>query len=40
MQGAMGIGMRGRIKVTPRWANDPVWRHNVQKGMEGRGMSG
>ena len=26
-QGEMGIRMLGRIQVTSRWANDPVWLH-------------
>ena len=30
-QAAMGFGMLGRIKVTPRWANDPVWLHGGRR---------
>ena len=37
MQVAMGLGMLGQRQVTPRWANDPVWRHCGGKGREGQG---
>ena len=40
MKGEMGLGMLGRIQVTPRWDNDPVWRHNGGKGREVQGVSG
>ena len=26
--------------MTPGWMNDPVWRHDSQKGIDGRGVSG
>ena len=32
MQVTMGLGMMGRIKVTPGWSNDPMWRHNGRQG--------
>ena len=38
MQVATGLGMLGRIQVTPRWVNDPVWRHDGLKVRKGRGM--
>ena len=40
MQGAMGLGMLGQIQVTPRWSNDPVWRHVGMNGREGQGGCG
>ena len=35
----MGLGMMGRIQVTPGWANDTVWIHDNRQGMEVGGMS-
>ena len=35
--GSVGIGMLGRRQVTPRWLNDPVWRHDGRNGREGQG---
>ena len=32
--------MMGRRQVTPGWANDPVWRHDVRQGRDGRVTSG
>ena len=37
VQRAMGIGMLGRRQVTPRWVNDPVWRHDDVNGIVDRG---
>ena len=36
-QGAMGIGMLGRMQVTPRWANDTVWLHNRSRQESDQG---
>ena len=36
-QGAMCLGMLGRIQVTPRWANGPVWLHNGSRREIGEG---
>ena len=40
MQGAMCLGMLGWRHVTPRWSNDPVWRHNGRNRREGQGGCG
>ena len=34
-----GIGMLGRRQVTPRWADDPVWRHFNGGGVRAGGAS-
>ena len=39
IQGEMGLSMLGRRQVTPGWENCPVWRHDGQKGREGRGRA-
>ena len=39
VQEAMRLGIMGWRNLTPRWVNDPVWRHDDEKGREGRGMS-
>ena len=36
----MCLGILEWRKVTPGWANDPVWRHNDRKGREGRVVIG
>ena len=40
MKGVMGLGILGWIHVTPRWDNDPVWRHNNRNRRERRGRCG
>ena len=37
-QGDMGIGILGRIQLTPRWENDPVWLHggSIQDSFQGQ----
>ena len=40
MQGAMGLDILVPRKVTPGWANDPVWRYNTSKEREIRYSSG
>ena len=36
-QGAIGLGMLGRRQVTPRWANDPVWKNSGSRQESGQG---
>ena len=36
-QGAMGLGMMRRGKVTPRWENDTVWLHGGSRRESGQG---
>ena len=40
MQGAMGLGIKGRRQVEPRWKNDTVWQHDSGNGIEDRGRCG
>ena len=37
-QGDMGIGILGRIQLTPRWENDPVWLHGGSRRDSGQGQ--
>ena len=36
-QVVMGLGIMGRIQVTPRWANGPVWLHDGSRRESGQG---
>ena len=36
----MDLIVIGRIQVALGWTNDPVWRHDSEKGGEVRGVSG
>ena len=40
IQGAKGLDILGRIHVTPRCTDDPVWVHNHWQEIKGRGTSG
>ena len=36
-QGAMGLGILGRIQVKPRWENDSLWLHDGRIRESGQG---
>ena len=36
-KGEMGRGILGRIQVTPRWVNDPVWLNGGSRQESGQG---
>ena len=39
-QGAMSLGMLGKIQLTPRWKNDPVWGYKLGNRREVWGRCG